>query len=87
MARVLLFPSDQEEAGVRWRDRRTGLGIVLAALLVVALARPVAPAALEIGVQAHAVDARLRIGFASIAIAFDSGHYCPESDGCAGAAR
>ncbi|MDP5281249.1 hypothetical protein Q9Q95_20150 [Sphingomonas sp. DG1-23] len=59
--------------------------ILLAALACVALATFGKPqAALDIAVREEGGHALLRLGFASVSIAFDFGQECPNSNACAG---
>jgi len=67
--------------GAKWSKR-----LLLAAMLCAGLALLRVPsAALDLSVGPGSARALLRIGFASIRIAFDSGQACPKADGCAGA--
>ena len=60
--------------------------VLLAVLLCAALAFGGKPqAALDIAVREQSGHALLRLGFASISLAFDFGQECPKSNACAGA--
>jgi hypothetical protein len=60
--------------------------VLLAVLLCAALAFGGKPqAALDIAVREQSGHALLRLGFASISLAFDFGQKCPNSNACAGA--
>jgi hypothetical protein len=41
-------------------------------------------ATVEFVLREQGGHALLRLGFATVSIAFDSGHFCPNSDACAG---
>ncbi len=60
--------------------------VLLAVLLCAVLAFGGKPqAALDIAVREQSGHALLRLGFASISLAFDFGQKCPNSNACAGA--
>jgi hypothetical protein len=59
--------------------------VLLAALasgLVAFAGKP--QATLEVALREQGGHALLRLGFATVSIAFDSGHACPNSHACAG---
>lgn len=63
--------------------RNTVLLVVLLCALLVFGGKP--QAALDIAVREQSGHALLRLGFASISLAFDFGQKCPNSNACAGA--
>ena len=90
LARVVLKCPRQIEAGItRVSGKPSGKLVrnaaLLAALACVVLAISGKPqAALEIAIRADSGHALLRLGFASVSVAFDSGQECPNSNACAG---
>ncbi|WP_029935623.1 hypothetical protein [Sphingomonas sp. UNC305MFCol5.2] len=60
--------------------------VLLAALVCAALAFAGKPQAmLDVAVRENSGHALLRLGFASISLAFDFGQKCPNSNACTGA--
>ncbi|TGX54264.1 hypothetical protein E5A73_09150 [Sphingomonas gei] len=58
---------------------------MLAALACALLAFSGKPqAALDVAVRQSRGHALVRLGFATVSVAFDFGHDCPNSDACAG---
>lgn len=67
------------------KSRIAALAVAVAAALAVAGATR-APAHVDIAIAATGTRALVRIGFATVSVAFDSGQDCPKADGCGGAA-
>lgn len=66
-------------------ERKWGRGLLLAVAAAAMLAMLGAqPAALDIAVTRDGASALLRVGFASVRIAFDSGQECSKPDKCSG---
>ena len=60
--------------------------VLLAAFACAALAFVGKPqAALDVAVRPESGHALLRLGFATVSVAFDFGHSCSKSDACTGA--
>ncbi|WP_404337536.1 hypothetical protein AB2M62_02555 [Sphingomonas sp. MMS12-HWE2-04] len=55
--------------------------LVAAALSAAALAKP---PALDVSIGGGRAHALISLGFASVGIAFETGHDCPKSNGCTG---
>ena len=70
---------------VQGHERKWGRGLLLiAAACAMLAALGTQPAALDISVTRGGAAALLRVGFASVRIAFESGQECSESDICPG---
>ncbi|WP_448661307.1 hypothetical protein ACG3SL_11705 [Sphingomonas sp. CJ20] len=62
------------------RSIKPGMLLLVVALLALAAPRPT----IDLRIDRAGVHALVRIGFASVRIAFDFGHRCSQSDSCAG---
>ena len=90
MARLLLRDPDKRRAGItRVSGKPSGKlarnAVLLGLFACAALAFGGKPrAALDVTVRAQSGHALVSLGFASIRVAFDFGHDCPESNACTG---